>query len=465
MWLKSMSLQNIKCFKDVELIFSKEQNMRSEAKPHHWITLLGENGVGKSSLLQCIALLLAGPEAAKELLPRPAGWIRDPSTPGKLTAHICQETDDQGSYGSGNEKWKRKNFSYSYYITGDTEVKVPLRGRKRQKQETYTEPVLIEESTNIVSWLRLNAFASGNQGWFAVGYGSFRRLTRVSQILIPHLETLTRASNFITQFNEDSPLSSFERWMVYLDYRQVKDSQDKQAQKMRSIGEKAVTSLLPKDVKIAEVTKDGLINFEVNGQTVPTIGLSDGFRSVIALAGDLIWRLLQAFPNMEDPTKASGIVLIDELDIHLHPIWQRDIADWLREIFPNLQFIVATHSPLVAIGAGPDALTVRFEMDEKTGEVKVEYIKDIFTYDVDQALRSPAFNLVSTYSPKIEKQIKQYHQLRLQLEKYNNLTAADTRLLDELTVLMRKINPANEPPEPGSLMERVNRFLEEKLPA
>jgi predicted ATP-binding protein involved in virulence len=251
--------------------------------------------------------------------------------------------------------------------------------------------------------------------------------------------------------------------MVYLDYRQAKDKGDKVAQRMREIGEKAVTSLLPKDVKVVGVTKEGLIEFSVNGQTVPTIGLSDGFRSVIALAGDLIWRLLQAFPESDNPTKASGVVLIDELDIHLHPVWQRDIADWLRNIFPNLQFVVATHSPLVAIGAGHDALTIRFEMDEKVGNVNVEYVEDIYTYDVDQALRSPAFKLVSTYSPKIQEKIEKYHQLRIDFEQ-NKLDNKDKELLNELTALMRKINIEDSPPVPGSLSDRINRFLEENLP-
>lgn len=462
MWLKSVKIENIKCFDDTELIFTRNQSTTSSAKPHRWITLLGENGVGKSTALQAIGLLLAGPEAAKELLPRPTGWVHDPFKPGKLSAHIVQEDNDEGTYGSENRIWR--NFSYAYFVTGDEKVNIRPGLRKRQPEEMYTEPVLVEESSNLMSWLRINAFASGNKGWFAVGYGSFRRLTRVSQILIPSLETLTRASNFITQFNEDGPLSSFERWMVYLDFRQLKDNTDEQARKMRAIGEKAVTSLLPKDVKIAGITQDALINFEVNGQIVPTISLSDGFRSVIALAGDLIWRLLQSFPDMDDPTKAAGVVLIDELDIHLHPVWQRNIAVLLQEAFPNLQFIVATHSPFVAIGAGADALTLRFKMNDKTGTVEVEPIGDISTYDVEQVLKSSAFNLVSTYSPKTQKNIEEYHQLRFRFTEDGDLNDSEKRRLEELSEFVRKINVASETPEPGSLLDRVNRFLEENLP-
>ncbi len=457
MWIKSVKLENIKCFEDIELIFSPNPGSRAPG-PYHWITLLGENGVGKSTVLQAIGLLLAGPEAAKELLPRPTGWVRDQSRPGKLMAQIHQEAGDAGSYGSG--RVIRKNFTYAYFVTGEETVQVPLKGRKRQKEETYTEPVLVEESSNLLSWLRVNAFASGNSGWFAAGYGPFRRLTRTSQILIPSLDTPTRASNFITQFDEDRALNTFERWMVYLDFRRAKDPNDRRAQKMWSVGEQAITRLLPGEVQIDQVTKSGLVNFRINDQVVPTVNMSDGYRSVIALVGDLIWRLLLTFPDMDDPTQASGVVLIDELDIHLHPTWQRSIADWLQSVFPRLQFIVATHSPFVAIGAGENALTLRFTRDGM-GAVTVQPVEDISTYDIDRVLKSPAFNLVSTYSPQIQEKIESYHQLRMRLP---GLDSGEKETLEELTRLMQKLQLLKEQPEPGSLLARVDRFLEENLP-
>jgi hypothetical protein len=228
---------------------------------------------------------------------------------------------------------------------------------------------------------------------------------------------------------------------------------------MRKAGEAVIERLLPGDTKIAEVTADGLIQFTVNGQTVPTISLSDGYRSVIALAGDLIWRLLQAFPALDDPTEASGVVLIDELDIHLHPSWQRQIAGWLREVFPNLQFFVATHSPLVAAGGGEDALTLR--LDIVNGEVKVTPIDDISAYDADYILRSPAFGLESTHSPETQEKIKRYHELRI---KINELIGEERNEYEELRQFMKEAQPIGGPPEPGSLEARTKAFLEANLP-
>lgn len=464
MWLKTVKLENIKCFIDTTLDFSRPHGSSATPAPCRWITLLGENGVGKSTVLQSIALLLAGPEAAKELLSRPTGWLRDQSKPGKLTAEIFQEPEDEGHYGKPEAPWNRRKFSYSYYMTGDHEVQVPLRGRRDKKEETYTEPTIIEDSTNILSWLRVNAFPSDTKGWFAAGYGPFRRLDRRSRTNVPVKVVRKRPDSFITQFDEDRPLNAFEEWMVHLDYLQARDPKDENVQRTRAISEQAVNRLLPGKTKIAGVTKEGRVNFEINEQLVPSMGLSDGFRSVIAMAGDLIWGLLQSFPHVEDPTKAPGVVLIDELDIHLHPTWQRDIAVWLRETFPNLQFIVATHSPFVALGAGEDALTIRFELNEEKGDVSVDPVQDIFFYDVDQVLRSPAFEMVSTHSPQIQAKIEEYHRLRMKLETDDQMTDEDRALLDRLGELMRRMPLGSVPPEPGSLEDRIMRFLDRELP-
>jgi energy-coupling factor transporter ATP-binding protein EcfA2 len=453
MWVESITLRNIKCFQQQEIKFVHNPTTPShKAKPYRWITLLGENGVGKSTILQSLALLLAGPEAAKELLPRPAGWIRDSSSLGKITIVLHQEVHDAGTFG---EEKKRQTFSYSYFVTGSDALEI---GNAKNRQ-TYTEPAIIEDPTKILSWLRTNTFASGNQGWFAVGYGAFRRLTRLSQVIIPSMEPPKRSSNFFTQFNEDTSLSSFERWMVYLDYRLAKDRTDLKSQKMKHVGEKAIIKLLPGDVKIVGITAEGLIEFLVDGQKVPSISLSDGFRSIIALAGDLVWRLMQAFPQLDDPTTAPGVVLIDELDIHLHPSWQREIAVWLQQVFPNLQFFVATHSPLVAAGAGDQSLTLRLDMVENQLQItEIPYLD--LSAGVDRTLRSPAFGLQSTYSPPTEDKIQRYHELQ---RKNGTLSAGELSEYQQLQLFMKDVQPLGDLPTPGSLEARIDALLEDRL--
>lgn len=448
MWVEKILLENVRCFAANEIVFTENERSGAQATPSKWVTLLGENGVGKSTILQAIGLLLAGPEAAKELLPRPSGWVRSPQQLGQIGLTIHQEEDDAGVFGA--EK-RTKVFAYSYAITGDQPIALG--------DETYTEPALIENRSRHLSWLRSNAFLSKSRGgWFAAGYGAFRRLTRESQVLIPSLDQPTRASNFSAQFDEDRALNSFERWMVYLDFQQAK-TQDPQAARRREIGAQAISRLLPGSAQIAEVTARGELIFEVDGRRIPTIALSDGYRSVIAFAGDLIWRLIQSFPTLDDPTQASGVVLIDELDIHLHPRWQREIAGWLRAVFPNLQFFVATHSPLVAIGAGSDALTLTLELED--GAIRVTRNPDLSIYDADRVLRSPAFGLESTHAPQTQKRLERYHAL---MRREPGLSLAEQAELGELQALVREAQPIAAPPEPGSLDERIDAFLAERLP-
>lgn len=84
-----------------------------------------------------------------------------------------------------------------------------------------------------------------------------------------------------------------------------------------------------------------------HGEMLNVAQLSDGEKIYFALIGDLCRRLVLANPTLEDPLLGEGIVMIDELDLHLHPQWQGEIADKLNKVFPNIQFIVTTHSPHV----------------------------------------------------------------------------------------------------------------------
>jgi len=103
----------------------------------------------------------------------------------------------------------------------------------------------------------------------------------------------------------------------------------------------------------------GQINLD-NNRLINLNKLSDGYRSIFALIVDLLRWLEMLRSDIEIPlNEASGVVLIDEIDTHLHPKWQREIGFWLTKLFPNMQFIVTTHSPFVAMAAGKYALALK----------------------------------------------------------------------------------------------------------
>lgn len=393
MWVEEITLDNIKCF--------EKQSIRLGAKnaPYPWVTLLGENGTGKSTVLQTLALMMAGPEGISDLL-KPRGWLKDDTKPGEITIKLHQGKNDPGKY--AGEKKERKVFQYTFYVTGEHKQSI--------HNQIFTEPVITVDSSNkIIPWLRENALLPKGEGWFGAGYGASRRLTRKSRILIPSLQQPLRYTNFSSQFNEDESLEAFETWLVYLDYR-ISKSKDELAQKQMAEGIQAINRLLPEGNSFNSIDDNGRIWFNIGAVKVSTIALSDGFRSVIALAGDLVWRLIKSFPESKNPLLEEGVVLIDELDIHLHPTWQRQIAGQLRQTFPNIQFITATHSPFVAAGAGEDAVIYRFYKEE--GNVEVQQIKNIYAKSVDQILQSDAFGLVSAFSPETQARIDEYYALK-----------------------------------------------------
>ena len=394
MWIETLALENLKCFEKQTIRFGSTK----EAYP--WITLLGENGTGKSTVLQALAIMLAGQEGANQLI-KPEGWLKDNKKRGVLNICLHQGDSDPGLF--GGKKKERKKFSYTLYVTSIDPITINNR--------TYTEPVFIENTsnTNSLSWLRQNALLPKGKGWFGAGYGAFRRLTRNNRIIVPSLQTPSRLTNFLSQFQENEPLEAFETWMVYLDYRTSK-SKDPIAAKQKEWSIKAINHLLPEVNSFYSIDADGRIWFNVNGEKVSTVALSDGFRSVLALSGDLVWRLINSFPESKDPLQEQGVVLIDELDIHLHQTWQRTIAGLLRQTFTNIQFIMATHSPLVAAGSVEDAITYRFY--HKGESTVVEQIEDLHSMNVDKILQSPAFGLVSTYSPEMQEKIEKYYRLK-----------------------------------------------------
>ncbi len=113
---------------------------------------------------------------------------------------------------------------------------------------------------------------------------------------------------------------------------------------------------------------------EKHGKTLDVAQLSQGEKSLMALVGDIARRLATLNPGLENPLHGDGIVLIDEIDLHLHPQWQRGIIQRLRDTFPNCQFLLATHSPLVI----SDAKNVRgYALDNG----QLTQLKDLYGLD------------------------------------------------------------------------------------
>lgn len=121
-----------------------------------------------------------------------------------------------------------------------------------------------------------------------------------------------------------------------------------------------------------------------NGVGLNVSQLSDGEKCTMALFGDLARRLTIANPNLDNPLLGEGVVLIDEIELHMHPFWQRNVVGKLRETFPNIQFIITTHSPQI-LGELDDAFNL-FYLYREAGKVGLQQYKSFIGWDANVIL-------------------------------------------------------------------------------
>jgi len=245
-------------------------------------------------------------------------------------------------------------------------------------------------------------------GWFMVGYGPFRRLYGSSPEAQRLMVIPGRIPRFATLFKEDATLAEGEQWMMELQYKKL-ERQDGQAPALDGLIRLIGSEFLPHGVVIDHVGSEGIWLKDTDRSVLPLSDLSDGYRSALAMLVDIYRHMVDAYgPDIvrTDPSgavlvDAPGVVLVDEIDAHLHPEWQREIGSWLQAHFPLVQFIVATHSPLVAASATDG----RIYHLPKAGQgepfrLSTEDYERLIASRADQILLSPAFGLPHTRSPR-----------------------------------------------------------------
>jgi predicted ATP-binding protein involved in virulence len=164
------------------------------------------------------------------------------------------------------------------------------------------------------------------------------------------------------------------------------------------------------------------------GQPLDLTQLSDGERSFLAIVCDLGRRLALANPELPNPLHGAGVVLIDELELHLHPKWQREVIQKLRTTFPNLQFIATTHSPFVIQSLRPGEL-INLDPDE-FGEYSDKSIEDI------------AENVMGVDMPQ---KSERYIKMMEAAEKYFRLLRSPGTPAHEVQTAERELNELSVP--------------------
>ena len=193
--------------------------------------------------------------------------------------------------------------------------------------------------------------------------------------------------------------------------------------------------------------------------------LSEGYKIVIAMVADLAARMAEANPEMRNPLEGDGIVLIDEMDLHLHPQWQREIMVQLTSVFKNIQFIVSTHSPIIVIGAASIAQVVNLNnminlnnddnVTEETGS------SDISKSNIGSILLGDLFGLPSLQSPEWDEKIREREQILSKSE----LDERDKYRLNELDKEMKGVTSiqSSDSVRTNMLLEKLAKELNIQL--
>ena len=295
-YIKQLSLRKHACFEDIDISFAKDED-----SPYQWTVLLGNNNTGKTNILKAIAGL-------------------DP-------------VDFQ------SPQMQAKKAPYALYNGMLLHSVMQRRGRVS---------CLFFPLSDVMNWAYgpdgVRIYDTEEFGDFAIyGYGVSRYPASTS------LGEKRGHDNVQTLFRQNEYLVNIEEWLMQLDYAS-KNEKSSANNRLYRIKEILCGKLFPEILDFKFESSDELHNY-VLFQTkdgwfrYPDLGF--GYQSMLSWVIDLCKKMFERYPDSENPLAEPAVVLVDEIDLHLHPQWQRGVISFLSEIFPKVQFIVTTHSPLV----------------------------------------------------------------------------------------------------------------------
>ena len=440
MRIKDLLIENVRLFngKPEHLVFDSHKSITA---------ILGNNGSGKSTLLDTISVMLSS-------------FVSVFPSMGE------KQFSDNDIHVDGNRK-------ADYLLAGMT-LQIPYGGnismmRSRKGNAKSPQPEL-KEIKAYAENLK-NEVEAGNSeavlpiiAYYGTGRGNIkapekkRSFQRTYSRWDCYLDTLDPATNFKRFFAwydtmEDEERREKERRKSF-EYRSpVLQSVRKAINLFASSGEQGK---LFKDPRIEtkplrfvldECSEDGDVIRELRLEQ-----FSDGYKIIIAMVADIASRMAEANPDMENPLDSPGIVLIDEIDLHLHPRWQQIILRQLKETFPNVQFVVSTHSPIVLLGALDIVQIVR--LDGQHIESCVQ--RDYSSYDVNQLLLSQLFGLENVLTPETAAMMRRREELLLK----QSLTEAEQAELKDLERQADRI-PLGKTYESQQFFSLINKVAEQ----
>jgi hypothetical protein len=363
MYLKHLSVQDCKLMRRLEVPF-----LRSDGSPRLWTVFVGENGTCKTTLLRAIAIAAAGTAFSNNLVADPSAYLDL-----RKRAGIAQI---QAEFGFSALCHQDRVYPGKSKITAASSPppavssKVEI-GATAVKCTAVYDPWDPDAPVNPIDEAR----GSDLPLWFAAGYGVGRILSAPQSITegtVPkrdrlkslfdarHLPLGTAFSDRLATMFGDERARAFAKCLRKALVDLMQTPRLRHIELRGSGGASSQISLIESHRFAMTVGDEEL--------KLPAVWLSQGYQAVISLVADIIGNVwLEAGHEipLEDMT---GMVLVDEIDLHLHPTWQTKVVAGLKATFPNMQFIVTTHSPLVLAGCRADEVW-QLAQERTTGDV------------------------------------------------------------------------------------------------
>ena len=354
MHVSKIRMQNFRCYTDFTINFTPGVTV-----------IVAENGKGKTAILDGLAINMAPYLAAfpgikgRNFQPNDVRMVLDSST-------------DQ-------EKLQIRRMKYLLPVVLETEVMADDGKAYSWKRELKT----VKGKTSSVSAKFVSDYGKkmaealnqpGDQEIVlpVLGYYGTSRMWNDSSLLRRKDIDLSRGSGYVECLEPSGSYNTFAQWFRYatesaLEYDRIIEEKNLRTKNpyrvlLNAINKAIITCIRSMgwtDLKYSFAAQNLLICHPELGE-LPLEAMSDGARSVISMAADIAYRMARLNPDMgEDVTlKTSGVILIDEVDMHLHPSWQQTVVNDFVRAFPRVQFIVTTHSPQVLTSVPAESIRI-----------------------------------------------------------------------------------------------------------
>ncbi|MBZ5619486.1 MAG: AAA family ATPase [Acidobacteriia bacterium] len=386
MYIRRVLIRNIRSIAELE--------WRPADKGPGWHVILGDNGSGKSSFLRSVALALVGPKEAVAARQDWNTWLRSGEDSGFVRIDLVPDIEYDSFSGRGR--------------TGNTNV-LSASVRLDRVEESGLEVELEKRVTPKRVAPERHVWGTG-AGWFSAAFGPFRRFTGGDKEAERSFLSNPKLGAHISVFGENVALTEGLYWLRELNYKKLEHSPE--GGLLRRLKQFVnQEGFLSHSIKLKDVSSRGVEFEDANGFPVSVEELSDGYRSVLSMTFELIRQLgrhyseERIFDDQNLRVTVPGVVMVDEIDAHLHPTWQKKVGFWLTEHFPNFQFIVTTHSPLICQASvkGSIFLLPRPGTEEE-GRILKGADRDRLVYgDILDAYSTEAFGAGVTRSPEAHK--------------------------------------------------------------